>query len=258
MIININGIETHYAKEGSSSLPILILPGWGANSSVYTIISKQLSQKYTVYSLDLPGFGITSEPPISWTIDDYADFVTAFINELQLKELILIGHSYGGRIIINLCNRRSNPFTIKEVVLIDSAGIKNPLTKEQEKRQKSFKKLKAFYSNSIVSSIFPKALEKLQKKYGSSDYANASPVMKETLVKAVTQDYTDLLPNITQKVFLIWGKEDTATPITDAYKMKELIPDSELEIIENAGHFPFLDQPFAFRKIINNHFKISL
>lgn len=258
MIINVNGIETHYVIEGSSSLPVLILPGWGATSSVYTIISKQLSQKYTVYTLDLPGFGVTNEPSSSWTIDDYADFVTAFIDKLQLKELILIGHSYGGRIIINICNRRSNPFTIEKVVLIDSAGIKNPLTKEQEKRQNHFKKLKTFYSNSIVSSFFPNALAKLQNKYGSSDYVNASPIMKETLVKAVTQDYTDMLPNITQNVLLIWGNKDDSTPISDAYKMKNLIPNSELEIIEDAGHFPFLDQPFTFRKIINNRFKISL
>lgn len=258
MLINVNGIETHYVAEGSAAESVLILPGWGAVSSVYTIIAKQLSKSYTVYTLDLPGFGVTQEPSSAWAIDDYADFVASFITQLHLENLILIGHSYGGRIIINLCNRQSDKLSFKEIVLIDSAGIKNPLTKEQEKRQMHFKKLKAFYSNSFISSVFPKALENLQKKYGSSDYANASPVMKETLVKAVTQDYSDLLPNIRQKVFLIWGDKDTSTPISDAHKMKKLIPDAELEIIKDAGHFPFLDQPFEFRRIISNHFNVSL
>lgn len=258
MFINVNGIETHYIVEGTSPSAILILPGWGTTSSAYTLIIKQLSKSYTVYALDLPGFGITNEPSSSWSIDDYADFVATFVNQLQLKELILIGHSYGGRIIINLCNRKSTSFIVKEVILIDSAGIKNPLTKDQIKRQKHFKKLKSLCSTTLISALFPKALEKIQKKYGSSDYSNASPVMKGTLVKAINQDYSNLLPNIEQNVFLIWGNNDTSTPISDAYKMKKLIPNSELEIIENAGHFPFLDQPFDFRKIISNHFKISL
>lgn len=259
MTVNIKGIDTNYIAEGvSSDIPIVILPGWGATSAVYNLIVKQLAETNRVYVLDLPGFGITAEPSSAWSVDDYADFVTAFVETLQIKELVFMGHSFGGRIIINLCNRNDISFSIKEAVLIDSAGIKNPLTEEQQKRQDRFKKLKKFYSGKTVSRIFPKALEKLQKKYGSSDYANASPVMKQTLIKTVTQDYTDKLPNIRQKIFLIWGENDTATPISDAYKMNELIPNSTLEIIANAGHFPFLDQPFEFRTVLNQYISASL
>ena len=258
MVININEINTNYITEGSAGTPVVILPGWGATSAVYNLIVKQLAETHRVYVLDLPGFGITSEPPCAWSVDDYTDFVISFIEKLQLKDLILIGHSYGGRIIINLSNRENVPFSVREIILIDSAGIRNPLTEEQQKRQNHFKKLKKFYSNKVVSAVMPGALEKLQKKYGSSDYANASPVMKQTLVKAVTQDYTDMLPNIKPAVFLIWGKDDTATPVSDAYKMKELIPNADLQIIADAGHFPFLDQPFEFRKILVNHLSASL
>ena len=255
MNININGIATNYIIEGNGE-PLLILPGWGATSAVYNLIVKQLSEKFKVYVLDLPGFGITPEPQEPWCIDDYADFVIAFVKATGLKEFTIAGHSYGGRIIINLCNREL-PFIIKEIILIDSAGIKNPLSKEKQKKQDQYKKLKKLFGKKPFITLFPKAVEKLQKKYGSADYANASPIMRQTLVKSVSQDYTDLIPNITQKTLLIWGETDTATPISDALTMKKLIKNSKLEVIKGAGHFPFIDDPFAFRKILKNYFGLS-
>ncbi len=256
MNINVNGINTNYLVAGSGDENVLILPGWGATSAVYNLIVKQLAEKYTVYVLDLPGFGITAEPSVAWAIDDYADFVTAFIKECGLEKVILMGHSYGGRIIINLCNR-TNAFEITKVVLVDSAGIKAQLSSEQLKRQAKFKKLKKIFQSKPMSVLFPNAIVKLQNKFGSSDYASASPIMKQTLVKAVSQDYTDIIPNITAPTLLIWGENDTATPISDAETMNSLIKGSTLEVIADAGHFPFVDQPFEFIKILKAHFNLS-
>ena len=137
MNIQINGIDLHYAVAGEGKESIVILPGWGATSAVYTLMIKQLSEVYTVYTLDLPGFGITPEPPVAWSIDDYARLVMDFLQACGLTSVILMGHSYGGRIIINLCNRDC-PFTISRVVLIDSAGIKTPLSAAQQKKQKKY------------------------------------------------------------------------------------------------------------------------
>lgn len=254
MQININGISTNYICEGSGKT-VLILPGWGAKAAVYNILIKQLSESFCVYAIDLPGFGVTPEPAEPWDVDGYADFVSEFIKTLGLDEIILVGHSYGGRIIIKL-NSRKLDFSINKIILIDSAGIKHALSDEQQKRQDKYKKLKKFYSKSIVSKLFPDAQEKLQKKYGSADYSAASPVMRQCLVKAVSEDLTDSIPNISAETLLIWGRDDTATPYSDAVTMNKLIKNSELKVIDNAGHFPFIDQPFAFRQIICEYFNI--
>ena len=253
--ITIKGIATNYITEGNGE-PLLILPGWGATSAVYNLIVKQLSEKFKVSVLDLPGFGITPEPSEPWGIDDYADFVTEFIKEMGIESLAMAGHSYGGRIIINLCSR-DLPFEINRVILIDSAGSKNPLSKEAQKKQAKYKKIKKLFGKKPFITLFPGMVEKLQKKYGSSDYANASPVMRQTLVKSVSQDYTDKIPNITQEALLIWGELDTATPLSDALTMNKLIKNSKLEVIKGAGHFPFIDAPFEFRKILKNYFGLS-
>lgn len=252
MKVNINGIDTSYIQEGSGEA-VLILPGWSATSPVYNILIKQLAQKYCVTALDLPGFGITPEPDEAWGIDDYADFVTEFIKKMGLDNVTLIGHSFGGRIIINLFNRQ-RAFTVRKVVLIDSAGIKNPLTDTQKKRQQKFKRLKKLYGGALFKAIFPKAIEKLQNKYGSADYAAASPVMKQTLVKTVSTDYTNTIGNINADTLLIWGENDTATPLSNGQMMNRLIDGSKLEVISGAGHFPFIDKPFEFRKIIKENF----
>lgn len=254
MTVNINGIDTNYISEGSGNVPVLILPGWSATSAVYSLMVKTLSETRAVCVLDLPGFGITPEPEEPWSVDDYADFVTSFIGELGLSRVVLAGHSFGARIIIKLA-ARENPFEIESILLVDGAGIKNPPSKKQQKRQARFKKLKKFYSSRLVSRLFPGALAKLQKKFGSADYAAASPVMRATLVKAINEDLSPLLCKIKQKTLLIWGENDDATPISDAYKMKAEIPDATLETIAGAGHFPFIDSPFEFKRILCKYFR---
>ena len=252
--IEVNGIQTSYELQGTAGLPVLILPGWGATAPVYRAIAGQLAENHLVYTLDLPGFGVTPEPPQAWSVDDYAEFVIAFVGALGLRELILFGHSYGGRIILNLCSRPALPFTAAKLVLTDSAGIKNPLTPEQQKRQDRYKKLKKTAQGKLASKLFPHAIERLQQKYGSADYAAASPVMKQTLIKSVSEDYSDRLPHVRQKTLLIWGRNDTATPLSNGETMLRLLPDAHLEVVDDAGHFPFLDQPFDFRRILGKYF----
>jgi pimeloyl-ACP methyl ester carboxylesterase len=254
--ITINNISTHYTKAGEGE-PVIILPGWSATSNVYNMLSVQLSEKYCVYSLDLAGFGITPEPPQPWSLDDYCDFVIAFVEALGLKSVTLIGHSFGGRIIIKLCNREL-PFEIKKIALIDSAGIKNKLSGEQTAKQKKYKKLKKLFGKKPFTTLFPNAIEKLQKKYGSADYANATPLMRQTMVKAISEDLTPILSNVSVDTLLVWGKNDTATPYSDAVTMNNAIKNSKLEVIENAGHFPFIDQPFEFRNIIAKSFGVTV
>ena len=250
MTLDISGIETSYLKSGSGE-PLLLLPGWGATAAAYNLPIKQLSEKYTVYALEMPGFGVTPEPKEAWDVDDYADFVTEFIEKTGIDNFIIAGHSYGGRVILKLCSRE-NKFTIKKVVLIDAAGLRHELSPEAKARQEKYKKLKKFYNKKLVSTFCPSAVEKLQKKYGSSDYANASPIMRETLVKSVNEDLESLLPCVPSGAVLIWGRNDTATPVSDGEKMKGVIPDSTLTVIEGAGHFPFIDQPFEFMKVIRD------
>ena len=256
MRITVKGIEVDYTTQGTGE-PVLILPGWSATAPAYQTVTATLAQKFGVTVLDLPGFGVTPEPAEPWCVDDYVDFTIRFIQECGLNDLILLGHSFGGRIIIKMLSRPELPFTVKQVVLVDSAGIKPTPTAEQKKKSEQYNRLKKLYGGKVISKICPSAVEKLRRKYGSADYAAASPVMRQTLVKTVNEDLTSLIPNVTPGALLIWGRDDTATPVADAEKMKAMIPGAVLHVLDGAGHFPFIDQPFEFRKILCDCFGIE-
>jgi pimeloyl-ACP methyl ester carboxylesterase len=123
-------------------------------------------------------------------------------------------------VIIKLANRQL-PFAIDKIVLVDSAGIKPAGSKKKSFRQRIFKLGKWFLSLKPIAKLFPTALEKLRVKFGSADYAAASPMMRQCLVKAVNEDLSHLLPGIKAPTLLVWGDRDTATPISDANGTKE-------------------------------------
>jgi len=251
MFLKINNIEINYIKEGSADKSILLLHGWGANIDLFRGIINNLSKTYTVYALDMPGFGKTIEPKNAWCVDDYVDFVIKFIEKMKIEKISLLGHSFGGRVIIKLVNRENLKFKIDKLVLVDSAGIL-PKNKKKTMKTRVYKTLKVIVGNNITKKVFPHALENLKKKFGSADYRNASGVMRETLVKVVNEDLEPLLSNIKQSTLLIWGTEDTATPLSDAKIMESLIPDSGIVEVKGAGHYSFLEQPQLVNAVLNS------
>lgn len=254
----INGLNINYIDEGQGPL-LVMLHGWGSNIELFAGVISFAKTKYHVVAMDMPGFGKSDEPAEPMNVDAYVDFVIAFLKELypEEKEVIFLGHSMGGRIIIKLASgihdgRIKTNFAIPKIILTDSAGVLPVRTKAQNSRTKRYK----FYKNLITKTGFvkicPQALDKLQKKFGSADYAAASPVMRKSLVMNVNEDCTPYMPSVTQPTLLIWGDKDTATPLSDGKKMEELMPEAGLAVIEGAGHYTFLDNPYLYNRILGS------
>lgn len=256
MIKNVNGIKINYEQKGEGEL-IVLLHGWGSNIKLFANLIELLSKKYMVVAMDMPGFGESEEPPSAWCVDDYAKFVIDFLSDYDTKKVMLLGHSFGGRVIIKLNSRSDLPFEITKVILVDSAGILPPKTNKKSFRTYYYKAGKAILSTGIAQKIAPDALENFRKKMGSADYAAASPLMRQVLVKTVNEDLEPLLPNIKCPTLLVWGVNDTATPLSDGEKMEKLIPDAGLVKLENAGHYSFLEQQYTFNKVMCSFMKID-
>ena len=252
----VNGLSINYEQKGSGDL-IVLLHGWGSNIKLFANLIDLLSAKYTVVAMDMPGFGESDEPKTAWCVDDYVQFVIDFLADYNTKEVMLLGHSFGGRVIIRMHARESLPFTVTKVILVDSAGIMPPKTNKKSWRTRYYKMGKAVLSLGIVKKLFPDALENFRKKMGSADYAAASPMMRQVMVKVVNEDLEPYLPNINAPTLLIWGVNDTATPLSDGEKMEKLIPDAGLVKLENAGHYSFLEQQFTFNRVMCSFMKIE-
>lgn len=256
MNIEVDGYNICYKITGSGEKTVVILQGWGTDLGVYDSVAGVIDgSKYRVIQFDFPGFGGSDEPREPWDVDGFADFFCNLMETLQVKQATLIGHSYGGRVIIKLASRESLPFEITNIILIDSAGILPVRTAAQKWKIRRYKILKKFLNLKLIYVMFPEVIDDWRSRQGSADYRNATPMMRQCMVKAINEDLTELLPKIRQEVLLIWGDKDTATPIRDAHIMEEKIPNCGLAVIPGTGHFSFLEKPAQFRGIMEAYLK---
>ena len=212
---------------------VLFLHGWGAPAETYRLMIDHLAGYCRVVAPDLPGFGGSAEPDTPWCVDDYVTWTVDFAAALGLAEVILMNHSFGGRISIKLLSQRPLPFGVSKAVFMDAAGIRP---------KRGLKYYCKVYSYKAMKKLFPKQAQKRQGKVGSADYRNASPLMRQTMVRCINEDLTHLLKDNPVSTLLIWGAEDTATPLSDGQTMERLIPDAGLVVLEGAGHFAFAQQ----------------
>lgn len=241
MVRKIDHISVNFIEEGNGET-VLFLHGWGADITLYQGIIATLSRKRRVVALDMPGFGKTPEPPEPWRVDDYVDFVLKFIETLEVKRLSIVAHSFGGRVFFKMNARENLPFVIERAALIDSAGILPKKSWEQKLSLRLYKFGRAVMSTKVLHFLYPDAVEDMRRRRGSADYNNATPTMRATLVKVVNEDLEPLMSQVKCPTLLIWGDQDTATPLSDAKRMEELIPDAGLVVCEGAGHFSFVEQ----------------
>ena len=251
--IDIDGVSLHYRDSGEENLiPVIIMHGWGCNVDTVASIEKIFKGKMRTINIDLPGHGDSTEPPSVWGIEDFTSMIEKFISKLGLVRPSLVGHSFGGRISILLSSRGN----VGKVLLVDSAGIKPKRSFSYYWKVYSFKAMK----NSVMLLCGKKRgseiVERLRGKKGSADYRNSSPRMRAIMSKCVNEDLKYAMPSIKSPVLLVWGEDDTATPISDARIMKELIPDSGLVSFPGCGHYSFLDNPFGFKAVVSSFFNI--
>ncbi|MBD5355486.1 MAG: alpha/beta hydrolase [Bacteroides sp.] len=253
--IDIDGMTIHYEESGpEGGIPVLLMHGWGCDHTTVRSIASILSPSMRVINVDLPGHGKSSEPPGVWGVEDFTSLMEKMVVILDMKRPVLIGHSFGGRIAILMSSRKD----VGKVVLVDAAGIKP---------RRSFKYYWKVYTfkagKNILLSLFGKEkggkmVEKWRSKKGSADYRNSSPIMRAVMSRCVNEDLKHVMPDIKSSTLLVWGENDTATPLSDAKTMEKLIPDAGLVAFPGCGHYSFLDNPFGFKAVLKEFLKTEL
>ncbi|MCY4464227.1 MAG: alpha/beta hydrolase [Chloroflexi bacterium] len=239
--IAIDGIDIRQAVIGEGA-PVLMVHGWGANIETLAPLAARLSPLgYCCYLFDLPGFGKSAEPPCAWSVRDYVGFCRAFLDAHGRPRAHYFGHSLGGRIGLMLA--AEHPERIDKMTLSNSAGIKLEPSIGQRLRlglvRRARSSLHALGANSTAESL----RRYYNQRFGSADYVQASPIMRQTLVKIVNQDLLEYARRVAQPTVLIWGDADEETPLWMGRKLESAMPDAALIVYPGAGHYAYLDLP---------------
>lgn len=240
-------IRLHYTDRGAGQT-ILLLHGWGCNCTTFGAAQQWLEQHFRVIAVDFAGFGQSEEPREVWGVEEYTRSVEALAKAEGIENPILIGHSFGGRVSIVYSSRNS----VRKVILVDAAGVKPKRSMKYYAKVYSFKLLKRIAPVFLGKERAQELIEKRRAKSGSSDYNQASPMMRAILSKVVNEDLCHLMPKIVAPTLLFWGERDTATPLADAKRMEKLIPDAGLVTVAGAGHFSFLENMPLFLRVLES------
>lgn len=249
MFVNIDGLDIEYTVEGEG-YPVLLLHGWGSSFDVYKGIINILKNRYKVFALNFPGCGKSSTMQNPWNLDDYCNLVIKFINTFGIENPIMFGHSHGGRVTLKMA--AEGMVSPPKIILLDSAGLIPKKSFRQKCRAKSFKAIKTVLTLPVIKNYSASLLDKARKYYGSADYNAAPLVLRQTLVSLVNTDLRDIIGSIACPTLLIWGENDTATPLSDAKIIESKIKDCGLCVIKGTGHYSFCERPFEAHAIINS------
>lgn len=259
MFKNINGCNIHYemkTNQESAQTPMLLLHGWGCDAEIFAPFMDSLQKHASLITLDFPAHGQSDEPQEPWGVGDFTKQMTELLDALGIHTVDIIAHSFGARVAVTLASQ--SPERVNKIVITGGAGVKKPAQAQDSKRTARYKRLRAAAQGlsklPLLDAPMKKAQERLIQKYGSWDYAALSEGMRPTFVKIITEDLTPKLRLIKSPVLLIWGGEDTETPLWMGETMESEIPDAGLVVFEGRSHFAFLEESARFLTIVTQFF----
>lgn len=205
---------------------IVILHGWGASSKSFYEVKDLLEKEgFNVQVPNLPGFGEESSTKKIMDFDDYITFVKDFIKN---RKVILLGHSFGGKIAIKLASQ--NPEIIEKLILTGASGVRRGL---------NLKRKIAYILAKVGKKILPIGQDFFKRIIyywiGEWDYYKSGKLL-ETFKRVYSIDIKNYLPEIKVQTLIIWGERDNVVPVSDARYIKEKIRKSRLIIIPGAAH----------------------
>lgn len=251
--VTINGMETHFKKEGTGP-PLVLIHGTGASLHTWDDWTDGLLNYCTVYRMDLPAFGLTGpSPDADYTIDAYVDFIDDFVISQGLDSFVIGGNSLGGSIA--WAYTVNHPSKVSKLILLDAGGY----PQEDKTEALAFKIANNPFLRPLMKHITPKSfIEKnMIQVYGDDSKVTDELVTRyhdmalregnrQAFIDRVHTRHADLSKRIKEincPTLIQWGEEDTWVDLNNAYKFDRDIATSKLIIYPGVGHVPMEEAP---------------
>jgi pimeloyl-ACP methyl ester carboxylesterase len=220
--------------ETASSLPLVLLHGWGQSAAALQPLAELFAPICPVYLVNFPGFGGVPAPETAWGTQEYAVWLRALLEKHGLKRAIFLGHSFGGRICLRLAADNADGL-VAGLLLCNSHGIRSQRTPMQELRFRAIGLLRSAvkFVDSCAKTSFYNSW--FIPRFASADY-KAAGALRQSFVKVVLEDQESSLGNIAVPCSLLWGARDTETPPELGRRIASGIKGSEYIELPGKGH----------------------
>ena len=231
-------------------MPVVLLHGWGDRLETFDQLTNTLSADYEVIRLDLAGFGKSQPPNGSWGLDEYAQYVATFLKKIDVSPFAILGHSNGGAVAVKaVVTGRTAP---EKLILLSSAGIRNT------KNARKFAWRVAAKTGKSAAAILPKNIQRslrarLYQSAGSD--IMVAPHMEETFKRIVAEDIQVEAAMLQLPTLIINGSSDEATPLQFAQIFHSAIENSQLVVLNDAGHFAHQEQADEVARAVKGFLK---
>jgi pimeloyl-ACP methyl ester carboxylesterase len=245
-----NGVKISYTACGKGDTTLLFVHGWGITKEYWKAQMRHFCDRYRVVAIDLPGFGQSGKDRNDWNFDEYTEDLKAVIDQLELKNVILIGHSMSGDIVLNVANKYP-------AAAIGWVGIDNlrepggPMSQEQQRQADTFLMQLTTHFDSTVSLYVKKSLfqpttdisvvNRVMNDILTSDSTIAIKVLQAMM--AVGPREQELMSRLPGKLYLI--NSDVAPTQLDSLN-KYCRYGCEVVTIHATGHYPMIEKPDDF------------
>lgn len=262
--------KLHYNLIGRGKTQILFLHGFCASQHTWDFIVDYFDkEKYTLVFVDLLGHGYSSiDENTDYSLTSQTRVIYDFINFLNLKDFIIIGHSYGGSVILLLMVLYGKLINIKKLVLIDTGAYAEQIPFFIRQLSNPFLLPIVFVTRLIIpkniagnivlrSLYFNKGLinKEIIKKYSKFFSGKQFKALIKAAQKIIPDDFESHINNYSKievPCLIIWGKNDSVISLFTGQRLNSELRTAELQIIENCGHIPHEEKPEETYKLIND------
>jgi pimeloyl-ACP methyl ester carboxylesterase len=216
---------------GTGPIRVVWLHGWARQARDFSAAAQLLADRgFASVALDLPGFGSSPAPSSAGGAWFYSELILPTLREISELPLVLVGHSFGGRVALLVASE--HPELVRELVLTGVPLLRLGPTRKSPLRYRLVRWLAAHH---LISEA---RLESARQKYGSSDYRNASGVIRGVLVATMQENYESALSSLRVPVTFLWGEGDREAPPEVATRAAQLVTSpSSVSVLAGVGHF---------------------
>ncbi len=257
--VRAGGVLTNYLEAGTGA-PVVLVHGSGPGVSAYAnwrLTIPALADHLRVVAPDMVGFGFTERPPgTAYELGTWVDQVVGLLDALGLERASIVGNSFGGAIALSLASR--HPERVDRLVLMGSVGVPFPITEGldavwgYEPSPAEMRRIMDYFafSRELVTDELAEVRYRASIEPGFQEsYAAMFPAPRQRWVDAmVTPDAA--ISALPHRTLVVHGREDQVIPLTNSYRLLELIPDAQLHVFGRCGHWTQIEHAETFNRLV--------